>query len=142
MSKKGMGHWEGVHTNDSVAKRFERCGLFLIYDGTTPVGTITMSTLVPITYNGAEKKFWKDANAEALYLTALGVLPVYQGKGFATRLLTFSEEKAKERGIRYVRFNALESYQELTEFYIRRGYTVVGKGPVRGFHSTFFEKQV
>ena len=76
------------------------------------------------------------------YPGSLAVLPEYEHKGLGSRLVEHVEKRASEKGVKYVRFDAVANNQALTNFYLKRGYKTVGKRRTRDTESNFFEKEV
>ena len=140
LSRRGMDHWQGAHTRERIRTRITEKNVFLAVDTDKFVGTITLSLNPPQYYPENSTINWKDPTASAMYISALAVLPSYHGKGLASLCLSFAEQQAKEKGLHYVRFDAIAQYTELTTFYVQRGYTLVGKNLTGAVESNFFEK--
>lgn len=140
--EQGMGHWHGAHGEDSVRKRILEDNVFLLHDNCVPCGTVTKTSNPPLYYKDCDHKFWESANSPATYISGLAVLPNHQGKGFASKLLDFTEEITKREGVRYIRFDAIVDYEDLTDFYLKRGYNIVGRRLTGGVESNFFEKKL
>lgn len=140
LSGQGMSHWQGWYTKERVQQKVQESDVYLIYEDNTPVGTISLSTNPPSYYTDSDRNFWSDTNAPAMYVSGLAVLPSKHGKGLATSLLNFAEEKAREKGIRYIRFDTVSHHKELTVFYLKRGYRITGKRMGRSGELSFFEK--
>lgn len=77
-------------------------------------------------YEAQDLNLFDQPQAQALYLTALAVLPEKQKQGLASQLVTFAETTTKTRGINYIRFDCRASYKALISFYQKRGYTIRG----------------
>lgn len=132
----GHLHWNGHYTVERIARYLkERNFYILIYQG-EPVGTI-------VTTLEKNSSGWTD-NEPALYLSTLAVLKEYQNKGFGSLLLSAVEEEAKSKGLNKIRFDSVQNYEELNQFYIRRGYSVVGKWgkPYRKFDYFLYERDI
>ena len=140
LSQQGMKHWQGAHTKERVMKRIRDKEVYILYENNLPVATITLSPIPPFYYGEDDKKFWKEKNAPAVHISGLAVLPNHQGRGLATELLNFAEEKAKDGNIGYIRFDAVSYYMQLNKFYLGRGYRIVGKRMTDNVASNFFEK--
>ncbi|MDE1871397.1 MAG: GNAT family N-acetyltransferase [Candidatus Micrarchaeota archaeon] len=136
--KKGMNHWQGVYSREVVSQRIKEMDVYIIYEKDLPVGTISLSNKPSSFYRETDMAFFKDKNAPAIYLRGLAILPGHQGKGLASKLMAFAEQKVKEKGIPYIRFDSVgfEYFDKFNASYLRKGYHVVGK---RG-NSLFFEK--
>jgi GNAT superfamily N-acetyltransferase len=80
-------------------------------------------------------------STSAVYVSRLAILPNYHRKGFGSALLKFAENKASQNGLRYVRLSAVAYHKKLTNFYLKRGYEIIGKifGKLEG---NLFEKEL
>lgn len=141
LSQQGMGHWEGVNTKEGVIRSIKENTVFVLFDNEKAVGTITVSDKRPFYYK-EDYSLWEEPLASAVYISKLAVLPDYHRKGLASELLQFVENKARKKGIYYVRLDAVAHYKKLTDFYLERGYKIVGKGVFGNIEGNFFEKSL
>jgi GNAT superfamily N-acetyltransferase len=128
LSKQGMRHWENVsyrNSQERLTQRIREKDVYVLFFDEKAVGTITLSYQAPPYFKGYS--FWEDSSASAVYISKLAVLPDYHERGFGSELLQFAEDKARHKGIHYVRFDAIASYKKLNDFYSKRGYKIVGK---------------
>jgi GNAT superfamily N-acetyltransferase len=142
LAKQGMDHWKTGYTFEKVQKRLKEKEVYLVYYRKKAVATVSLSTTPASYYTNLTKRFWEDRNAEALYVTGLATLPEYMGRGLAKKLMKFCEDAARERGIKFIRLDAVSYYKELLEFYLKMGYKRVGEEPGRIAPSTYFEKRL
>ena len=49
---------------------------------------------------------------------------------------------ARQKDIHYVRLGTVAHYKELYDFYVKRGYKVVGKDVFKNIEGNFFEKSL
>ena len=140
LTQQGMSHWEGAHDKEGMLRNIHDKEIFLVYDNKIPAGTITLGTAPPFYYGKGDEGFWKEADAPAVYISGLAILPEHQGRGLGRTLMEFAEERARARGIRFIRFDAVSYYEELTNFYLERGYKIVGKRIAGRFECNFYEK--
>jgi len=141
LSQQGMTHWERTsyqNTEEIVSQRNGK-DVYILFLMKERVGTITLSYEPPFYYRGYS--FWKEPNAPAVYVSRLAVLPDYYGKGFGSALLKFAEDEARQKGIYYIRLDVAANYKKLTDFYLKRGYKIVGK-VVFDIEGNFFEKSL
>lgn len=137
-----MDHWDRAHNERRTRKKIVESDVFLMYDNEAPVGTVTLSSNPPFYYRRSDNEFWENSNSPAIYISGLAILPNHQGKGLASKLLDFAEETTREKGIKYVRFDAVVHYENLTKFYLKRGYKIVGGRLTGKVESDFFEKKI
>ena len=132
----GFRHWDGFYTRQKVAQYLnERKVYVLVYEG-EPAGTIA-------TTPEKNSSGWTD-NTPSLYLSSIAVLPKYQERGLGSVLLGVAEEEARANGAFKIRFDSIQGCDWLSEFYIRRGYTIVGKWgkPYRKFDYFLYERDL
>ncbi|MDP3741998.1 MAG: GNAT family N-acetyltransferase [Candidatus Micrarchaeota archaeon] len=143
LASSGLMHWKRANFSiQSVLAALEKDEVFLIFNRNLAVGTIAISKVPPSWYEFDPSVFWKE-KAPAFYLKKLAVLPSYHSKGFASELLKFVENKAKKEGVKFIRFDAVIKNHALTEFYLKRGFSIMGEAVTKnGNPSNFFEKKL
>ena len=127
--EKKLDHWSDWYTRDRVAEKFVDWDIYLAYRGENLVGTMAVSEKKVGYYLQENIEMFSDPEARALYVSMLAVRPEFQGQGVATDLLKSAEDIAKNKGIKYVRFDCREEYVELVNFYLNRGYENRGSFP-------------
>lgn len=136
LSDKGMDHWIGVYSFEKIKERINWKIVYFIRENEKTVGTITLIKEKPSHF-----KCWKDLNAEGICIMGLAVDPKHMKKGYATKLIEYAENKAKQENIKYIRFDAISEYENLIKFYINRGYKIVGTKQITNtYKGHFFEK--
>lgn len=123
---QGMDHWDKYYTREKVVEKLKSQEVYLAFDKDNVVGTITFDTNPVSYYEERDLANFSDPEAKALYVTALAVLPEQQKKGIAGSLMKFAEDRAKEKGVGFVRFDCRAMYIDLVKFYRNRDYKVVG----------------
>lgn len=121
-----MTHWKEYYSPELLLEKLSHSQVFMIYVDNEPAATISLSTDRISYYESADMEHFQDPTAEALYVSALGVRPQFQGKGLAKELMRIAEETARVSGLRYIRFDARGKYTELITFYQKLGYAHVG----------------
>lgn len=150
LTEQGMTHWQSYYNKEKVQAKMQSTDfdVYLLKDDTgTPVATITLGIKPPEYYIVNDEKVdhlakFENPSANAIYITALGVRPKFQGNGYAKMLVKFAEEAATTRSIPYIRFDARGDYEKLIEFYKKLGYSVVGEMPDIDSHYYLFEKKL
>jgi len=143
LSKQGWKHWERsshLNSREKVIQRIRENDVYILFVDGKAVATITLGYEHPSYYK--DYTFWEEPFVPAVYVSRLAVLPDYHRRGFGSRLLEFAEDKARQKGIFYVRFDALADYRELVDSYLRRGYKIVGKDFFVRTEGNFFEKRL
>jgi len=141
LARQGWNHWERTsyrYEKEKVIQRIREKDVYILFYEKEAVGTITLSYETPPYHKGYS--FWEKPSSPAVYVSMLAVLPEHQRKGFGSALLKFAEKKARRKHVHYVRFDAIADNKELSEFYLRRGYRIVGKDVFDNIEGNFFEK--
>lgn len=123
----GHSHWKDYYTKELIEQKLNSRKVYLATLNNEDVGTITLDTNPVDYYSESDLNTFAEPQAEAIYITALAVRPESQNTGFASKLMTFAEEEARQRGIRYIRFDCKASYKELVTFYEKREYKKTGE---------------
>ena len=98
--------------------------LYVLESKNTILGTIVISTLKDEIYNKIE---WLTTDQKpSIYIHRLAVLPQFQGKGYAQKLMDFAENRAKEGGFQSVRLDTFSQNKRNQNFYEQRGYKKLG----------------
>jgi GNAT superfamily N-acetyltransferase len=143
LSSQGWKHWERTryrYKKENVIQRIKEKDVFILLQEGEGAGTVTLSYEKP--WYNKSYSFWENPSSPAVYVGMLAVLPDHHRKGFGSELLLFTEEKAREKRIRYVRFDAIVDYKELNDFYLKRGYKIVGKDTFKNAEGNFYEKSL
>ncbi|PIR43404.1 hypothetical protein COV24_03085 [candidate division WWE3 bacterium CG10_big_fil_rev_8_21_14_0_10_32_10] len=150
LQSKGMNHWTECYTREVFLEklRSENFEVYLLSKKDPVVATITIGKKCPQYYIENEEgvnyipNFKDPESQEVLYITALGVRPKYQGRGYAKSLMTFAEQQARTTGVKYIRFDARGDYTKLVEFYTKLGYRIKGDMPDPDSPYLLFEKEI
>lgn len=141
LSNKKLDYWEGVYSLEKLKRRINKNIIYILRDNSKIIGTITLTKERSSYYTDKDNEYFKDPNGKAVYILGLAISPKYMKKGFATKLIEYAENRTKQEGIKYIRFEIFSNDIDLTKFYQNRGYVIVGTRkiiPLCEFH--FFEK--
>lgn len=84
---------------------------------------------------------WTNREGTAYYIHSLAVIRKFSGRGLGLRVLTYFEQKARNKQLEYIRLDCMASNEYLKQYYIEAGYTSLGQRPnKRAFW--LFEKQI
>lgn len=151
LQNKGMDHWIDYYSEDLIKNKFnDHTHIFLLEIDGRYVGTISVSILAPEYYiynqDGKEGSSLdhtlKFTAGTSVYISALGVLPEYQGKGCAKDILSYVENYAKENSINFLRGDARGDYTDLINMYLRWGFKKVGSMPDPDSEYFLLEKKI
>ena len=132
-----MSHWIDYYTDELIEHKFKTGEVFLLRENGKFVGTMSLSDQEPLYYsenkdgdNGISiNHTLKFTPGKAWYVSALAVLPEFQGKGLAKGLFLYVENYAKGKGIEFLRMDARGDYTDLINMYLRWGFRKVGSMP-------------
>jgi len=125
MLSLGWDHWDGYYVPERLKKKINNEKVYLGYLEKRPIATITLSLKTSGFINQGLRNF-NEPQAKAFYISTLAVLPSEQGKGFASQLLDFVEEKGTREGIKYLRLSTRASWKKVVNFYLHRNYKIKG----------------
>lgn len=126
LAAKGLNHWKIYYTREKIEKKINLENVYLVQINGESVGTLTLDTS-KTHYPPEVLNQFAEPVEDAIYVTALGILPESHGQGIASKLMEFVDRTARDQGIKYVRFDCREDDTLLVNFYNRRGYNKVGE---------------
>ena len=128
LADQGLRHWADHYTKDILATMIQKLEVYVATQNGTAVSTITFGMRPPKYYleEGYVQRF-TDPEALAAYVMALGVLPGYQRKGIAGKMVEFVEALAKQHGVTWLRLDCRLEVPGIVPFYERRGFRKVGE---------------
>lgn len=143
LAEQGMVNWER-YTKEKVERLVMSNDMFILTKGVETVGTVKISNTTPSFFSEEDMEKWENPGAKAFYFTVLAVSPKYQGCGYGTILLNYTENYAKSQGISYLRMTMFSDNLPLTNYYLRRGFTFRQKRQVAelGLTLSFGEKRL
>ncbi|WP_282053838.1 GNAT family N-acetyltransferase [Maribacter luteus] len=120
MIEHGIYQWnEHYPSKNAFLKDIERSELYVLDNGEGIIGTIVTSTLMDKEYIPVQ---WLTPNYKNLYIHRLAIDPSQQGRGYAQKLMSFAEDKAKKNGLVSVRLDTFSQNKRNQRFYEARGY--------------------
>lgn len=124
MIDNNIFQWNEFYPNkNAFLNDFERSELYVLELDNTIIGCITISTFMDEEYDAIS---WLTENKNNIYIHRLAIHPNQQGKGYAQKLMTFSEEFAKKNNFLSVRLDTFSQNQRNQKFYEYRGYKRLG----------------
>lgn len=114
---------------------------YLLKDNGLSIAYFTIDEEQPPEYNNIN---WITKGEKVLVIHRLAVLPEYQGKGIAKKILKFIEEFANENKYESIRLDAYSKNIKALKLYENYGYKMVGKlyFSNREFHFYCYEKKL
>ena len=93
--------------------------IWKLEDGNSIVGLIVLTEIEDDEYQHVK---WLTKKQHHLYIHRLAVDPKFQGKGYAQKLMDFSEKYAKENGYNSIRLDTFSQNKRNQKFYEQRNY--------------------
>lgn len=121
MIKKGIFQWNEKYPSKEILQQdIELQQIWKLQVGTTIIGTIVLTEMEDKEYKNVK---WLTKNYKNLYIHRLAVLPNFQGKGYAQKLMNFAENYAKEHNFKSIRLDTFSQNKRNQLFYEKRNYT-------------------
>ncbi|MFF7330652.1 GNAT family N-acetyltransferase [Streptomyces sp. NPDC008150] len=127
----GSDQWSRPYPADKLLATIEQGTVFMLRDGHTTAGTITLTP-------DAEAGLWTaDELAEpSMFVNKLTIAREYSGQNLGGRLLDWAGDRAHRAGARWVRLDAWTTNEALQRYYLNHGFqhvrTVREGGAVNG----------
>ncbi|MEZ4938832.1 MAG: GNAT family N-acetyltransferase [Crocinitomicaceae bacterium] len=120
----GIYQWTNNYPTRSIIESdIKKSVLFALKNGREIIGAINISEEQEPEY---ETINWKFDSSKVLVIHRLVIDPIYQGKGFAKRLMDFAEKFAKDNNYSSIRLDAYSQNKKVIDFYIKRNYFIRG----------------
>lgn len=128
LADRGSDQWQRMeHRRIGVDRDIGWGTLFLVMDGDTAVGTITVDEL-------ADADFWRrsDRVRTALYVHRMAVARSRSGEGIGSVMLNWAGRRAVRQSRSRLRLDAWRTNHDLHKYYEKQGFTRLRIEPVSG----------
>ncbi|NNK87534.1 MAG: GNAT family N-acetyltransferase [Flavobacteriaceae bacterium] len=116
----GIFQWSEAYPDKlSFEKDIERGELYVLELDYKIIGCVTITTLVDEAYKPVK---WLTRNDNNIYIHRLAVLPEFQRRGYARKLMDFAEDRARTEKKRSIRLDTFSQNLRNQRFYEQRGY--------------------
>ena len=121
LAAKGIYQWNQHYPSEKVFRSdIEREELYALRNQKELLGIIALTTAMDPEY---ETVSWLTLNENNLYVHRLAIHPLYQGFGYAQKLMSFAEAFAREQHFSSIRLDTFSKNTRNQKFYEQRGYT-------------------
>jgi ribosomal protein S18 acetylase RimI-like enzyme len=128
---QGIFQWnEEYPKREDLLKDIELQELWKLEDKNRIIGLIVLTENEDAEYQDVK---WLTKNHNNLYIHRLAVDPKFQGKGYAQKLMDFTEKYASENGYYSIRLDTFSQNKRNQNFYEQRNYVKL--------ESIYFPKQ-
>ncbi|MFF0745740.1 GNAT family N-acetyltransferase [Streptomyces sp. NPDC004111] len=117
ISRLGIDQWRRPYPADRLLKTIEQGTVFMLRDGTTTAGTITLTP-------EAEEGLWTDDElAEpSLFVNKLTVSRQYSGQNWGGQMLDWASNRGCQVGAKWIRLDAWTTNEPLQRYYLGQGF--------------------
>lgn len=120
MSERGIFQWNENYPSEEVfEKDISRGELHVLSDKNELIGVIAITTAMDKEYVPVK---WLTLNENNVYIHRLAVHPKYQGNGYAQKLMSFAEARARQANYKSIRLDTFSQNSRNQKFYEQRGY--------------------
>jgi ribosomal protein S18 acetylase RimI-like enzyme len=124
MASEGIFQWnEHYPSQEAFKKDIERDELYVILSEASVIGCVVISSEKDSEYNDIE---WLTEDKNQYYIHRLAVHPNFQNKGYAKKLMDFSEARAIKNKITSIRLDTFSKNTRNQKFYETRAYQRLG----------------
>ena len=117
----GLTHWIPPYPLHLLRQSAQEKRVYAVFNTEGMIATFTLGKQAP-SYYAQLDDIWESAQARALYLNRLAVLPRLQGQGIGSWCLEHIEQLASEEQYEAIRFDAYARHVKLLNFYQKAGY--------------------
>jgi GNAT superfamily N-acetyltransferase len=116
----GSDQWSRPYPADKLLETIEAGTVFMLRDGHTTAGTITLTP-------DAEEGLWTaDELAEpSMFVNKLTIAREYAGQNLGGRLLDWASDRAHRAEAQWIRLDAWTTNKGLQRYYLAQGFTYV-----------------
>ena len=121
LAQQGFDNWKRYSraTVDQLVKSNE---LYVLVEDNLIIGTIQISKYSPSFFQKEDLARWNDSKAQAIYFTALAILPKHHGNRYGLELIRYAEQVAFDHGINYLRMTMNAQNANLKRYYEKLGF--------------------
>jgi len=134
----GVGPWSGVTTEKGVRYALRTSSVYVARDGDRIIATFRLMAKKPW---AIDVDYFAPAR-RPLYLLGMAVAPSRQRCGVGRQCLTDASALAREWPADAIRLDAWDAEAGAGGFYVRCGYTEVGRRTYRGNPLIYFERRL
>jgi len=131
MIDQGIFQWNNYYPSKEILQMdIELQQIWKLTDENTVIGIVVLSEIEDTEYKTVK---WLTNGSRNLYIHRLAVDPIFQGKGYAQKLMCFAENYAKEHHFNSIRLDTFSQNKRNQDFYEKRNYVKL--------ESIYFPKQ-
>lgn len=120
MIKNGIYQWNEVYPSKEVLQKdIELQQIWKLEENETIVGIIVLTEIEDKEYLNVK---WLSESSNNLYIHRLAVHPNFQGKGYAQKLMDFTENYAINNNYNSIRLDTFSQNKGNQKFYEKRNY--------------------
>ncbi len=118
--KKGIFQWNDYYPSKEVLQKdIELQQIWKLVDENEIVGIMVLTEIVDEEYDSVQ---WLTKSKPNLFIHRLAINPIFQGKGYARKLMDFAEKFAVENHYASIRLDTFSQNKRNQYFYEQRNY--------------------
>ena len=118
--KNGIFQWSELYPSKEVLQNDIDLGqIWKLVVQKKCIGIIVLTEIEDKEYHPVK---WLTINSKNLYIHRLAILPSFQGKGYAKKLMDFAEDYALENNYNSIRLDTFSKNKRNQNFYEKRNY--------------------
>lgn len=125
LKNRQLPDWSNYYSIDRLTEKLNTQKAYLFYLETSAIGVVFVSDKDLYYYTEDDIQKFTGQSLKSLYISTLAINPEFQHRGFASQIIQFCKDLAKQQGIKYLRLDCNGSDQPLVDFYHRRGFVTV-----------------
>ena len=124
LASKNIFQWNDCYPNRSAFENdLYNKWLYVTMKEGKVIGCVCISDFMDDEYAAVK---WLTANNNNIYIHRLAVCPLYQGLGFAQKMMSFAEEFSRKNEYKSIRLDTFSKNINNQRFYEQRGYKKLG----------------
>jgi predicted amidohydrolase/GNAT superfamily N-acetyltransferase len=142
LAEKGINQWTDQYPTRLILKKdIDNQTLYILKSNKDIIGAIVLDEIQDPEYTTIN---WLFDDKKILVIHRLVIDPIYQGRGYAQKLLNYGEDFAEAHGYTSIRLDVYSEHNQVIEFYKRRNYHIRGKVHFPGRQYPFYcmEKEI
>lgn len=140
LETKGIHQWDEIYPDLETFEHDVQYGcLYGWIESGALLAVMTLDENKPAEYNQIQ---WEKQDSHSLIIHRLAVMPVFQHKGIAGKMVAFAEKLAKDRSYDSVKLDVFALNQQAYALYLSLGYVEKGSVVFRKGEFICLEKKI
>ena len=124
LKDRNLNDWSRYYTVERLKEKIEKQNGYVFSVDNVDMGVVFVSSDDLYYYSETDLSKFAQPKSKGLYIGTLAIKPDFQHQGYASQIIDFCKNLAKEKNIKYLRLDCNGSDESLVEFYKKRGFEV------------------